>query len=303
MLNRVDRRSQLKCLSTCIELLGKVRGLGGGWERGSSRRGGAERASRAPRGSLGCGPHLHPFFPSSLGHLNPVHPPPHPLPRRVRACCSSLRAPAPSPLRPPHPTTHPTPPYPTPPLQKGASVLFFPEGTRSKDKVMGGFKKGAFSVAVKAKAPVVPITLIGTGARAGFEGARRGRGGALGGTCTTGSCGASPGASALPPAGRGSRTTLQRKPRPLQTLPLAPPRPPRPHPAHPAPTPPQPHPGDVMPNGQEGQMYAGNVTIVVHPPIATDGADADAVCDEARRVIASALPPELVGDANAQLSD
>jgi len=43
-------------------------------------------------------------------------------------------------------------------------VLFFPEGTRSKDKVMGGFKKGAFSVAVKAKAPVVPITLIGTGA-------------------------------------------------------------------------------------------------------------------------------------------
>lgn len=44
-------------------------------------------------------------------------------------------------------------------------MLFFPEGTRSKNKVMGGFKKGAFSVAVKAKAPVVPITLIGTGVR------------------------------------------------------------------------------------------------------------------------------------------
>ena len=126
MLNRVDRRSQLKCLSTCIELLGQ-----------------------------------------------------------------------------------------------GASVLFFPEGTRSKDKVMGGFKKGAFSVALKAKAPVVPITLIGT--------------------------------------------------------------------------------GDVMPSGREGEMYAADVTIVVHPPIATDapGADADAVCDAARRAIASALPPELVGDAAA----
>lgn len=43
-------------------------------------------------------------------------------------------------------------------------MLFFPEGTRSDDMVMGAFKKGAFSVATKAGAPVVPITLIGTGA-------------------------------------------------------------------------------------------------------------------------------------------
>lgn len=49
-------------------------------------------------------------------------------------------------------------------LSKGASVLFFPEGTRSKDGKMAAFKKGAFSVAVKAGVPVVPITLIGTGA-------------------------------------------------------------------------------------------------------------------------------------------
>jgi 1-acyl-sn-glycerol-3-phosphate acyltransferase len=42
-------------------------------------------------------------------------------------------------------------------------VLFFPEGTRSSDGRMYGFKKGAFSVAAKAKVPVVPITLIGTG--------------------------------------------------------------------------------------------------------------------------------------------
>lgn len=48
-------------------------------------------------------------------------------------------------------------------LKNGASVLFFPEGTRSKDGKMHAFKKGAFSVAAKAKVPVVPITLLGTG--------------------------------------------------------------------------------------------------------------------------------------------
>lgn len=48
-------------------------------------------------------------------------------------------------------------------LKHGASVLFFPEGTRSKDGKMHAFKKGAFSVAAKAKVPVVPITLKGTG--------------------------------------------------------------------------------------------------------------------------------------------
>lgn len=48
-------------------------------------------------------------------------------------------------------------------LGNGASVLFFPEGTRSSDKKMADFKKGAFSVAVKAGAKVVPVTLIGTG--------------------------------------------------------------------------------------------------------------------------------------------
>ena len=48
-------------------------------------------------------------------------------------------------------------------LLNGASVLFFPEGTRSKDGKMHGFKKGAFSVAAKAKVPVVPITLKGAG--------------------------------------------------------------------------------------------------------------------------------------------
>ncbi|XP_031388641.1 1-acyl-sn-glycerol-3-phosphate acyltransferase LPAT1, chloroplastic isoform X2 [Punica granatum] len=48
-------------------------------------------------------------------------------------------------------------------IKKGASVFFFPEGTRSKDGKLGAFKKGAFSIAAKTKVPVVPITLIGTG--------------------------------------------------------------------------------------------------------------------------------------------
>ncbi|KAK4481662.1 hypothetical protein RD792_012569, partial [Penstemon davidsonii] len=48
-------------------------------------------------------------------------------------------------------------------INKGASVFFFPEGTRSKDGKLGPFKKGAFSVAAKTGVPVVPISLIGTG--------------------------------------------------------------------------------------------------------------------------------------------
>eukprot|EP00898_Chlorokybus_atmophyticus_P002088 jgi/Chlat1/2880/Chrsp195S08771 len=48
-------------------------------------------------------------------------------------------------------------------LNNGSSVLFFPEGTRTTDGKMHAFKKGAFSVAKKAKVPIVPVTLIGTG--------------------------------------------------------------------------------------------------------------------------------------------
>ncbi|CAN6466233.1 unnamed protein product [Victoria cruziana] len=48
-------------------------------------------------------------------------------------------------------------------VKKGASVFFFPEGTRSRDGRMGPFKKGAFSVAAKTGAPIVPISLMGTG--------------------------------------------------------------------------------------------------------------------------------------------
>ncbi|XP_057487765.1 1-acyl-sn-glycerol-3-phosphate acyltransferase LPAT1, chloroplastic-like isoform X2 [Actinidia eriantha] len=48
-------------------------------------------------------------------------------------------------------------------VKKGASVFFFPEGTRSKDGKLGAFKEGAFSIAANTKVPVVPITIIGIG--------------------------------------------------------------------------------------------------------------------------------------------
>lgn len=47
-------------------------------------------------------------------------------------------------------------------FQKGASVLLFPEGTRSKDGILQEFKRGAFMLASKSQKPIVPITLIGT---------------------------------------------------------------------------------------------------------------------------------------------
>lgn len=94
-------------------------------------------------------------------------------------------------------------------LAVGAPVLFFPEGTRSRDGELGEFKKGAFSVAAKARVPVVPVSLVGTGA--------------------------------------------------------------------------------LMPNGREGCMFPGSVTVVVHPPL-PPSKDADALMTAARAAIAGPLP-------------
>lgn len=47
-------------------------------------------------------------------------------------------------------------------LDAGSSVFMFPEGTRSHDGRIRGFKHGAFSLAVEAGVPVVPIVLDGT---------------------------------------------------------------------------------------------------------------------------------------------
>lgn len=44
----------------------------------------------------------------------------------------------------------------------GTSVLFFPEGTRSRDRHMRPFKKGAFRMALDLQLPILPITIQGT---------------------------------------------------------------------------------------------------------------------------------------------
>lgn len=43
----------------------------------------------------------------------------------------------------------------------GHSLVFFPEGTRSRDGVLGPFKKGAFVTAIELGLPVVPIACRG----------------------------------------------------------------------------------------------------------------------------------------------
>jgi 1-acyl-sn-glycerol-3-phosphate acyltransferase len=45
-----------------------------------------------------------------------------------------------------------------------ASVLIFPEGTRSLDGELQSFKPGAFHIAFKARCDMVPIAIVGSGA-------------------------------------------------------------------------------------------------------------------------------------------
>jgi 1-acyl-sn-glycerol-3-phosphate acyltransferase len=44
----------------------------------------------------------------------------------------------------------------------GTSVIFFPEGTRSRTGRLGSFKKGAFRFAIELGLPILPVTLAGT---------------------------------------------------------------------------------------------------------------------------------------------
>jgi len=47
-------------------------------------------------------------------------------------------------------------------LKNGRSVHIFPEGTRSETGIILPFKRGAFLVAQKGGAPVLPVTIIGS---------------------------------------------------------------------------------------------------------------------------------------------
>ncbi|NQY84438.1 MAG: 1-acyl-sn-glycerol-3-phosphate acyltransferase [Alcanivorax sp.] len=47
-------------------------------------------------------------------------------------------------------------------LTGGTSILFFPEGTRSRSGELRPFKKGAFRMAQDLDLPILPVTIIGT---------------------------------------------------------------------------------------------------------------------------------------------
>jgi 1-acyl-sn-glycerol-3-phosphate acyltransferase len=48
-------------------------------------------------------------------------------------------------------------------IRSGSSIVMFPEGTRSRDGVVLPFKKGPFSLAMRAAVPIVPVTIHGAG--------------------------------------------------------------------------------------------------------------------------------------------
>lgn len=48
-------------------------------------------------------------------------------------------------------------------VRRGVSVVFFPEGTRRTEDGLGPFDEGAFEVAVRAGADVLPVVITGSG--------------------------------------------------------------------------------------------------------------------------------------------
>ena len=48
-------------------------------------------------------------------------------------------------------------------LKRKISIMLFPEGTRSLDRKIGLFKRGAFQLAIQANVPILPIVIDGTG--------------------------------------------------------------------------------------------------------------------------------------------
>jgi 1-acyl-sn-glycerol-3-phosphate acyltransferase len=47
-------------------------------------------------------------------------------------------------------------------IRDGMSVVIFPEGSRSPDGSIQPFKKGGFTLAIKSKVPIVPISISGS---------------------------------------------------------------------------------------------------------------------------------------------
>jgi 1-acyl-sn-glycerol-3-phosphate acyltransferase len=47
-------------------------------------------------------------------------------------------------------------------IREGMSVVIFPEGSRSPDGSIQPFKKGGFTLAIKSKVPIIPISIIGS---------------------------------------------------------------------------------------------------------------------------------------------
>lgn len=47
-------------------------------------------------------------------------------------------------------------------IREGMNIIIFPEGTRSRDGVLLPFKKGVFSLALRAGVPLIPVGIYGT---------------------------------------------------------------------------------------------------------------------------------------------
>jgi 1-acyl-sn-glycerol-3-phosphate acyltransferase len=47
-------------------------------------------------------------------------------------------------------------------IRKGNSIVIFPEGSRSRERSMSEFKRGAFLLALRGKLPIIPVAIDGT---------------------------------------------------------------------------------------------------------------------------------------------